>query len=133
MFSKRIRTSVAALIGCLMLVAVQASDQFQGAWQGTWEGAGSSGRFNLTLTKSGDAWGGKVDVGQDTGDYTATLANASFEGSKFKARYEYTPDPQAEIVLEGTFAGSDATGTWSMVQKGGNESFASGSWTVSKK
>jgi hypothetical protein len=133
MFSKRMKTSVAALLGCLVLIAVQASDQFQGAWNGTWEGAGSSGRFDITLTKSGEAWGGKVDVGQDTGDYTATFSSASFEGDKLKARYEYTPEPQAEIVLEGTFAGSTATGTWSMVQKGGSDSFAAGTWTVKKK
>jgi hypothetical protein len=133
MFSNRVKRSVAALVGCLVLVAVQASDQFLGAWSGNWEGGGSGGRFDLTLTKTGDVLGGKVDVGQDTGDYTSTLSSASFEGGKFKARYEYTPEPQAEIVLEGAFEGSDATGTWMMVQKGGSESFAAGSWTVKKK
>jgi hypothetical protein len=133
MFSKRVRMSLAALVGCFILVAVHASDQFLGAWSGSWEGAGSGGRFELTLTKTRDTLGGKVDVGQDTGDYTSTFTTASFEGGTFKARYEYPPEPQAEIVLEGTFDADSATGTWTMVQKGGSESFAAGSWTVKKK
>jgi len=133
MFSKRVQKGLIALFGCCVLMAVQASDQFLGTWSGTWEGAGSGGSFVITLTKSGDTLGGKVDVGQDTGDYTATFSTASLDGGKFKARYEYTPDPQAEIVLEGDFKDDSATGTWSMVQKGGNESFFTGTWTVKKK
>lgn len=133
MFKQRLKSSLALLVGCLMLVAVQARDQFLGTWSGTWEGGGSGGTFVMTLTKSGDTLGGKVDVGQDTGDYSSTFSSASFEGSKFTARYEYTPDPQAEIVLEGSFADGAATGTWTMVQKGGNEPFAAGNWAVSKK
>jgi hypothetical protein len=36
-------------------------------------------------------------------------------------------------VLEGDFKDDSATGTWSMVQKGGNEAFSTGTWTVKKK
>jgi hypothetical protein len=135
MFRKRVQTVLTALVGCLILatVAVQANDQFVGAWSGSWEGAGSGGRFDITLTKTGAALGGKVDVGQDTGDYSATFSTAAIEGGKFTARYDYPPEPQAEIVLEGTFEASKATGTWTMVQKGSSESFAAGSWTVTKK
>lgn len=135
MFRKRVQMGLVALVGCLALIAVvvHANDQFVGAWAGSWEGAGSGGRFDITLTKDGAAFGGKVDVGQDTGDYTAMFSTAAFEGGKLKARYDYPPEPQAEIVLEGAFEASKATGTWSMVQKGGSESFAAGSWTVTKK
>lgn len=132
MFRKRL-TGLAALLGCLVFIAAHASDQFLGAWSGSWEGAGSGGRFDITLTKTGDALGGKVDVGQDTGDYAATFSTATFEGGKFKARYDYPPEPQAEIVLEGAFEADSATGTWTMVQKGGSESFAAGTWAVKKK
>jgi hypothetical protein len=54
------------------------------------------------------------------------------EGGKLKARYDYPPEPQAEIVLEGAFEGATGTGTWTMVQKGGTDAFASGTWTVKK-
>jgi len=125
-----------AFIGCLCLAAgaFAAKDAgIVGTWNGTWEGGGAGGRFDLTITQAGEKLGGKVDVGQDTGDYSADFTSAAMDGGKFKARYDYPPEPQAEIVLEGAFTGSDATGTWSMVQKGGTDSFAAGTWTVKKK
>lgn len=133
MRSNKTKTIVGALLGCLLLAAaVQAAD-LMGLWNGTWEGGGAGGRFDLTLTKDGAAIGGKVDVGQDTGDYTAQFSTASLEGNKLKARYDYTPDPQAEIVLEGAFDGAEGKGTWTMVQKGGTDAFAAGTWAVKKK
>lgn len=134
MFLRRIRNGFAVFLGCLMIAAAfAAGSEFLGAWTGTWEGAGSGGSFKITLTDSEGKLGGKVDVGQDTGDYTATFSTASLEGGTFKARYEYTPDPQAEIILEGTFAGNEGKGTWAMVQKGGNEPFFTGTWQVTRK
>jgi len=136
MRSSKLKNGFAAIVGCLFLAAaVHAAKEADvlGTWNGNWEGGGAGGRFDLTITKTGDKLGGKVDVGQDTGDYTATISTASLDGGKFKARYDYTPEPQAEIVLEGTFEGANASGSWSMVQKGGSESFASGTWTVKKK
>jgi hypothetical protein len=133
MRSNKIKTIAGALLGCLLLAAaVQAAD-LMGLWNGTWEGGGAGGRFDLTLTKDGAAIGGKVDVGQDTGDYTAPFSAASLEGNKLKARYDYPPEPQAEIVLEGAFEGAEGKGTWTMVQKGGTDAFAAGTWTVNKK
>jgi len=125
-----------AFISCLFIAAGAFAAKeagIAGVWNGTWEGGGAGGRFDLTITHAGDKLGGKVDVGQDTGDYTADFTTAAMEDGKFKARYDYPPEPQAEIVLEGTFNGADATGTWTMVQKGGTDSFAAGSWTVKKK
>ena len=133
MFSRRIRTVLMALAGCLALVAVHASDRCLGVWPGTWEGGGVSGTIQLTLTKNGSALSGTVDVGQDTGDYSAEFSTAAFDGNKFTARYPYTPEPQAEIVLEGTFEGSSASGTWTMVEAGGNTPFSAGSWTVERQ
>ncbi len=133
MFRKRVQRGMVALLGCCVLIGAHASAEFLGAWAGSWEGAGSGGRFDMTLTQTGAALGGQVDVGQDTGDYTATFSTAALEGGKFRARYDYPPDPQAEIVLEGVFEAGAATGTWTMVQKGGTESFAAGSWAVKKK
>jgi opacity protein-like surface antigen len=136
MVRRQIKALFAAFFACLMVVAAvnaAAEADFLGFWSGNWEGAGSEGRFDISITKSGDALGGGVDVGQDTGDYKAAFTTAALEGGKFKARYDYTPDPQAEIVLEGTFEGTGGTGTWTMVQKGGSEPFAAGSWAVKKK
>jgi hypothetical protein len=135
MRSIRIKAGWATIITCAFLAlgvhAAQNTD-IAGSWTGTWEGGGAGGSFKLTFTKSGDALGGKVDVGQDTGDYTAPFTTATLDGGKLKARYDYPPEPQAEIVLEGAVEGASATGTWTMVQKGGTDAFASGTWTVKK-
>jgi hypothetical protein len=136
MRSSKLQAGWAVLLGCLFLAAAvhAAKDaDFLGNWSGTWEGAGAGGRFDITLAKNGDALGGKVDVGQDTGDYSATFTTATLADGIFKARYDYTPDPQAEIVLEGAFEGADGKGSWTMVQKGGSDAFASGTWAVKKK
>lgn len=50
-----------------------------------------------------------------------------------KARYEFPLDTQADIVVAGTFKGSDAEGTWSLVPKDGDQEFAGGAWKVTKK
>jgi opacity protein-like surface antigen len=133
MKSSRMKTGWIALLSCLAVAAAVHAADVVGAWVGNWEGGGAGGTFNITLSKNGDALAGKVDVGQDTGDYSAPFTSASLDGAKFKARYDYPPEPQAEIVLEGTFEGANASGSWSMVQKGGSDSFAAGTWTVKKK
>jgi hypothetical protein len=135
MRSTKIKAGWAAIIGCMFLaMAVHAAKDADivGSWTGTWEGGGAGGSFKLTFTKAGDALGGKADVGQDTGDYSAPFTSTSVEGGKLKARYDYPPEPQAEIVLEGAIDGASASGTWTMVQKGGTDAFASGTWTVKK-
>jgi len=125
----------AALIGCLLLLAAgvlaaKEADRL-GRWVGTWEGAGSGGSFELTLARGADGTlTGKVEVGQDTGDYSAAFKAVTLEGDRLNARYDFPPDNQAEIVLDGNFNGADVSGTWSLVAPGTNESFAAGSWTV---
>src|SRR5437868_3150170 len=90
-----------------------AAESFTGTWSGSWDGAGSGGGFELTLEREKDKpLSGKVSV---TGEpaYTATLKTVSFEGKKMAARYDFTPDENAEVVLAATFEGNTATGTWS--------------------
>lgn len=113
--------------------AADAGTQYAGKWTGTWEGAGGAGRFDLTLETGSDGkLTGGVSVGADTGDYTAKFATFALTGNKLTAKYEYPPEPMAEIVLEATFENGKATGTWVMQAKGEGQSVANGTWTVKK-
>jgi hypothetical protein len=108
-------------------------EQFVGTWSGGWEGAGSSGGFELTLEKGKDgALGGKVSVtGEPT--YSATFKSLAFDGKKMTAKYDFPPDPAAEVVLTATFEDTRAAGGWSLVEKASGGEVVSGSWSVSKK
>jgi hypothetical protein len=101
-----------------------------GTWSGTWEGMGASGGFELTLEKGKDGPAGRVSV---TGDptYKATLKTAAVDGKKFTAKYDFPPDEQLEVALEGTIEGDAIKGTWVVRSKDGGE-VASGSWNVKK-
>ena len=116
----------------LVLVGAVAAAQtdiaaFVGTWDGTWEGGGT-GRFDLTIESGSDGKpAGGVSVGTDQGDYTAKFKELSFDGQNMKARYEFPLDSQADVAVTGTFNGSSAEGTWSLVAKGGDQSFAGGS------
>lgn len=109
-----------------------AGQQYIGVWSGTWEGAGSGG-FELTLEKAADGTlTGKVSVtGEPT--YKATLSALSFDGPKMTARYDFPPEPAAEVVLAATFESDTAKGTWSVREKGSTADVASGTWSVAKK
>jgi len=125
-----------AVLACVVVATVVHATAGGGAfghWKGNWEGGGDGGRFEITLTNAGDVLGGKVDVGQASGDYTASFSAVTLQDGKLTARYDYTPDPQAEIVLEGRFDDAKASGTWSMVAKGNNEALFAGSWSVDKQ
>jgi len=125
----------AAALALLGAVAVAASDiaAFVGTYGGTWEGGGT-GRFDLTIEKGGDGQpAGGVSVGTDQGDYTAKFKELSFDGQNMKARYEFQLDAQADVAITGKFDGGAAEGTWSLVAKGGDQSFAGGTWKVQKK
>jgi hypothetical protein len=125
----------AAALALLGAVAVAASDiaAFVGTYGGTWEGGGT-GRFDLTIEKGGDGRpAGGVSVGTDQGDYTAKFKELSFDGQNMKARYEFPLDAQADVAITGKFDGGAAEGTWSLVAKGGDQSFAGGTWKVQKK
>jgi len=125
----------AAAIALLGAVAVAQSDiaAFVGAYGGTWEGGGT-GRFDLTIEKGSDGQpAGGVSVGTEQGDYTAKFKELSFDGQNMKARYEFPLDAQADVAITGKFDGGAAAGTWSLVARGGDQSFAGGTWKVTKK
>jgi hypothetical protein len=125
----------AAALALLGAVAVGQTDTaaFMGMWKGTWEGGGT-GRFDLTIERGSDGQpAGGVSVGTDQGDYTARFKELSFEGQNMKARYEFPLDAQADVTLTGTFNSGSAEGTWNLVAKGGDQSFAGGTWKVAKQ
>lgn len=125
----------AAALALLGAVAVAQTDiaAFVGTWKGTWEGGGS-GRFDLTIEPGSDGNpAGGVSVGTEQGDYTAKFKELSFDGQNMKARYEFPLDAQADVKVTGAFNGGSAEGTWELVAKGGDQSFAGGTWKVAKK
>ena len=113
--------------------AAAKPESFAGTWSGTWEGAGSSGGFELTLEQAKDGpLIGKVSVtGEPT--YKAVCKSLAFDGKKMTAKYDFTPDEQAEVVLAASFDGNKATGTWSLQAKADGSEIVSGTWTVTKK
>lgn len=125
----------AAALALLGVAAMAASDiaAFVGTYGGTWEGGGT-GRFDLTIESGSDGQpAGGVSVGTDQGDYTAKFKELSFDGQNMKARYEFPLDAQADVAITGKFDGGNVEGTWSLVAKGGDQSFAGGTWKVTKK
>jgi hypothetical protein len=109
-----------------------AGEKYVGVWSGTWEGAGSGG-FELTLEKAKDGTlMGRVSVtGEPT--YKATLSALSFDGPKMTARYDFPPEPAAEVLLTATFESDGAKGTWSLRETGSTTDVANGTWSVVKK
>jgi hypothetical protein len=116
------------------IVAGQApGEKYIGTWTGTWDGAGS-GDFEMTLDRAKDGpLGGRVVVGTDGGNYNANFKTISFDGPKMTARYDYPPDPGAEIVVMANFEDKSAKGTWAMRPKGQEGDLAAGTFTVTKK
>jgi hypothetical protein len=109
-----------------------AGDRYLGVWSGSWDGAGSGGGFELTLQHEKDKpLAGKVSV---TGEpsYAAALASVTFDGAKMTAKYDFTPEPSAEVVLTATFEGDTATGSWSLREKASGNEVASGGWKVKR-
>ena len=111
-----------------------SGEPYVGAWSGTWDGAGGSGGFELTLEKSKDgAVTGRVSVtGEPT--YKANFKSLSFDGKKMNAKYDFPPaEADAEVLLETTFDGNSAKGTWSLHAKANDSEVAAGTWSVTKK
>jgi hypothetical protein len=110
-----------------------AGDAFVGTWTGTWDGGGSGGGFELTLEKGKDgSVGGRVSV-TGTPEYKATFKSLSFDGKKMSAKYDFPPDEGAEVLLEASFDGNTAKGTWSLRGKANGNEVATGGWTVTRK
>jgi hypothetical protein len=109
------------------------AEQLLGTWTGTWEGGGSGGGFELTLERAKDGpIAGRVSVtGEPT--YKANLKTLSFDGQKMSAKYDFTPDDAAEVVLAASFDGKSAAGTWSLREKATGNEVASGNWKVTRR
>ena len=135
------RTLMAVVfIACgVLVISAQQSDnakageQYAGSWTGTWDGGGSGGGFDLTLEKpkEGPITGSVSVTGEPA--YKATLKTVSFDGAKMTAKYDFTPDDAAEVVLTATFDGNKATGAWSLREKATGNEVASGGWKVARK
>jgi len=110
-----------------------AGERFVGAWSGSWEGGGGAGGLEFTLERDKDkGLIGKVAVtGEPT--YNATFTSVTFDGAKMTAKYDYPPEPAAEVVLTATFEGNGATGAWLLREKGSGGEVSSGSWKVTRK
>lgn len=129
------------IVGAVSLVGAQRgteapskAEQFAGTWSGTWDGGGGAGGgFEVTLEqpKEGPLTGRVAVTGEP--EYKAAFTALSFEGKKMSAKYDFPPDPSAEVVLAATFDGNKATGTWSLRAKGGDGEVATGTWTVTRK
>ena len=110
-----------------------SGEQFVGTWTGTWDAGDAGGGFELTVEKGKDgALGGRVSVtGEPT--YKATLKTLSFDGKKMSAKYDFPPDEAGEVLLEGSFDGNAAKGTWSLREKANGNEVATGGWSVARK
>jgi hypothetical protein len=110
-----------------------SGEPFVGTWTGTWDAGGSGGGFELTVEKGKDGViGGRVSVtGEPT--YKATLKALSFEGKKMSAKYDFPPDEGGEVLLEASFDGDAAKGTWSLREKANGNEVAAGGWSVARK
>ena len=108
-------------------------EEFVGTWSGSWEGMGASGGFEVTLEKGKDgAVSGGVSVtGEPT--YKARFTSLSFDGKKMTAKYDFTPEPAAEVVLTIVFDGNTAKGPWSLREKATGNEAATGSISMTKK
>jgi hypothetical protein len=110
----------------------EAGEPFAGVWSGSWEGGGGTGGFELTLTyEKGKPLTGSVSVTGEP-EYKATLTSVVFDGGKMTAKYDFTPEPAAEVVLAATFTGDTASGTWSLREKASANEVASGTWKVKR-
>jgi hypothetical protein len=110
-----------------------SGEQFVGTWTGTWDAGDSGGGFELTVEKGKDGVvGGRVSVtGEPT--YKATLKALSFEGKKMSAKYDFPPDEGGEVLLEASFDGNAAKGTWSLREKANGNEVAAGGWSAARK
>jgi hypothetical protein len=125
--------------GWILILALAAAGfaadthPLSGAWKGTWAGGGS-GNFDMNFTLTADGkLGGTVAVTSDMGNYNASFSSAVFSAGKLAAAYDYPPDPQGEITLNGNFDAKSGNGTWSLGAKGQpSQSIAAGTWKVAR-
>jgi len=130
---KRISAVIVLGVALLFTCGAIAADSYAGAYAGTWEGAGSGGKFDMTLASDGGKSTGGVSVGTDGGNYEAKFSTLTITGNKLAAKYTYPLDEQGEITLAATFEGGKWTGTWVLGMKGQEGPGINGTFSVAKK
>jgi hypothetical protein len=104
-----------------------------GAWTGSW-GGGSSGSFEMTITKDADGkLGGSITPKSEGGkSYTVSFKSVGLAKGKVTLKL-VDPSDEAEITLEATLNGPTLKGTYSVrVKADGNEEDR-GTITANKK
>lgn len=104
-----------------------------GAWAGSW-GGGSSGSFEMTITKDTDGkLGGSITPKPEGGEsYTASFKSVALAEGKVTMKLA-DPSDEAEITLEATLDGSALKGTYSVRVKADGSEVDRGTITASKK
>ena len=57
----------------------------------------------------------------------------AFDAAKMTAAYNFTPDARLEVLLDATFEGTTANGTWLVREKASTNEVGRGTWTVRKR
>jgi len=104
-----------------------------GTWAGKWTG-GSSGAFELTVTKGADGkLGGSVSPKPDNGDpYTSPLTSVQFVDGKATIKCN-DPSGDVEITMEATIEGSAIKGEYIVRARADGSEAERGTFTGSKK
>lgn len=117
--------------------SAQGSDQYLGIWAGAWAGSGDdsgAGDLEITIEKGKDgALAGTMKATGGGSDHAAAFKSLSFDGSKMTGKYDYPAGDGGEVVLEGTFEGQAAKGTWILHPPGQATEVPHGTWTLTKK
>jgi len=117
-----------------ILQEVKSDDQkYAGTWTGTFSPEnGDPGKIKYTFIKDEKGkWNGKVEYTNDSGDRSADFKLLEIAGGKMKATIEL-PNGQVEAFLEGTFAGDNLEGTFSLIPKNSTEVAGKGTWKVTR-
>jgi len=103
-----------------------------GTWTGTFDGD-ATGKLSFKFALDGsNQLGGTIEVSSDAGGgYTATFKTIDVSGAAVKLTYE-SPDDGANVLLEGTLDGAMMKGKWTVLEAGGTNSVATGTFSSTK-
>ena len=104
-----------------------------GAWAGSW-GGGSSGTFEMTITKDADGkLGGSITPKPEGGEsYTTSFKSVALADGKVTLKVAI-PGDEAEVTVEATLDGSVLKGTYSVRAKEDGREVDVGKFTATKK
>jgi len=124
---------------CLSLAVLAQTQQaaseknLLGAWTGSW-GGGSSGTFEMTITKDADGkLGGSITPKPEGGEsYTTSFKSVTLADGKVTLKVA-VPGDEAEVTVEATLDGSVLKGTYSVRSKEDGREVDAGTFKASKK